>query len=95
MVLDSKNKLTEGISYLTVFNSKYIPSEHKKDYTFPFICNALEKSHLGNYIENIIEIIVFDSVIGNSDRHQENWGIIAYYQEIFDNIERDVKSLCF
>ncbi|MCF6139860.1 hypothetical protein L1S34_01025 [Flavobacterium sp. K77] len=92
MVLSSKNKLTEGVAYLTGFNSKYIPSLHKKDYTFQFICNALDKFHLGNYIQNIIEIIVFDSVIGNSDRHQENWGIIAYYQEIFDNIEREINS---
>lgn len=92
MVLNSKNKLTEGVTYLTGFNSKYIPSLHKKDYTFQFICNALEKFYLGNYIENIIEIIVFDSIIGNSDRHQENWGTIAYYQEIFDTIDRDIKS---
>jgi hypothetical protein len=92
MVLNSKNKLTEGVSYLTGFNSKYIPSKHKKEYTFQFICNALEKFYLGNYIENIIEIIVFDSIIGNSDRHQENWGIIAYYQEIFDTIGIDIKS---
>ncbi|MFV5696860.1 hypothetical protein ACM55H_00700 [Flavobacterium sp. ZT3R17] len=92
MVLSSKNKLTEGVAYLTGFNSKYIPSQHKTYYTFQFICNALNKFYLGNYINNIIEIIVFDCVIGNSDRHQENWGTIAYYQEIFDNIERDVKS---
>jgi hypothetical protein len=92
MVLNSKNKLTEGVAYLTGFNSKYIPSQHKKDYTFQFISNALEKFYLGNYIENIIEIIVFDSIIGNSDRHQENWGTIAYYQEIFDSIEREIKS---
>jgi hypothetical protein len=92
MVLNSKNKLTEGVAYLTGFNSKYIPSQHKNDYTFQFICKALNKFYLGNYIDNIIEIIIFDCIIGNSDRHQENWGIIAYYQEIFDNIERDFKN---
>ena len=92
MVLNSKNKLTEGVAYLTGFNSKYIPSHDKKGYTFQFICNALNKFYLGGYIDNIIEIIVFGCIIGNSDRHQENWGTIAYYQEIFDTIERDFKS---
>jgi hypothetical protein len=92
MVLNSKNKLTEGVAYLTGFNSKYIPSQHKKDYTFQFICNALDRFYLGDYIDNIIEIIVFDSIIGNSDRHQENWGIVAYYQEVFDKIEKDINS---
>lgn len=29
------------------------------------------------FIRDIIEIIVFDSIIGNEDRHQENWSIIV------------------
>ena len=104
MVLSSKNKLTEGITYLTGFNSKYIPSQHKKDYTFQFICNALENFDLENYIENIVEIIVFDSVIGNSDRHQENWGILSAYEQdeniveeqvstVFDKMKKKIKKL--
>lgn len=94
MVLNSKNKLTEGVAYLTGFNSKYIPSQHKKDYTFQFICNALEKFYLGNYIENIIEIIVFDSIIGNSDRHQENWGVLSSYEQD-ENIVKEQISTAF
>jgi hypothetical protein len=104
MVLNSKNKLTEGVAYLTGFNSKYIPSQHKKDYTFQFICNALENFYLENYVENIIEIIVFDSVIGNSDRHQENWGVLSTYEQdenivkeqistAFDKIKNKIKRL--
>jgi hypothetical protein len=94
MVLNSKNKLTEGVAYLTGFNSKYIPSQHKKDYTFQFICKALENFHLENYIENIIEIIVFDSVIGNSDRHQENWGVLSSYEQD-ENIVKEQISTAF
>lgn len=90
MVLSSKNKLTEGVAYLTGFNAHYNPDLDKKDYTFQFICETLNGFSLENYIENIIEIIVFDSIIGNSDRHQENWGIITYYQELLDKIERDL-----
>ena len=42
MVSGSKNKLTEGKTYLTGFNALYNPEEDKKDYTFQFICNALK-----------------------------------------------------
>lgn len=104
MILNSKNKLTEGVAYLTGFNSKYIPSQHKKDYTFQFICKALNEFSLGNYIENIIEIIVYDSIIGNSDRHQENWGILSTYEQdenivkeqisgTFDKMKMKIKKL--
>lgn len=75
-----ESELTEGIQYLTGYNSAYKPerSESKKDYTFQFICKALESFDFKNYINEIIKIIIFDSLIGNSDRHQENWGIITY-----------------
>ncbi|WP_432222705.1 hypothetical protein ACRASX_05620 [Flavobacterium sp. TMP13] len=85
MVFGSQNKLTEGKTYLTGFNSKYNPDLDKKKYTFQFICDALESFSLKNYIENIIEIIVFDCVIGNSDRHQENWGIITTHKLIIED----------
>ncbi|WP_040473655.1 hypothetical protein [Flavobacterium frigoris] len=82
MVFGAKNKLTEGKTYLTGFNAQYNPDIDKKDYTFQFICNALKSFSLDEYIKNIIEIIVFDSIIGNSDRHQENWGIITKHKII-------------
>ena len=92
MILHSENKLTEGISYLTGFNPKYNPDEDKNKYTFQFIRNALTDFGLEKYIEKIIEVIVFDALIGNSDRHQENWGVIAYYKEIYSNVEKYVEN---
>ena len=91
MIINSQNRLTEGVSYLTGFNPQYIPKLHKSDYTYQFICNALSEFSLFNYIPNIIEIIVFDSVVGNSDRHQENWGIITYYQDALDKLQSDIE----
>ena len=92
MVFGAKNKLTEGISYLTGFNPQYNPEIDKKDYTFQFICKALNEFSLGNYIENIIEIIVFDSIIGNSDRHQENWSVLSTYEQDEDIVKEQVSS---
>lgn len=90
MVLHSKNKLTEGITYLTGANSNYKPEEDKKDYTFQFICDSLREFSLEAYIVNIIEIIIFDCLIGNSDRHQENWGVIMYYKTAIDILDKEL-----
>lgn len=92
MVLSSQNKLTEGKSYLTGLNSKYNPDKDKSDYTYQFICESLGEFQLHNYIRNILEIIVFDAIIGNSDRHQENWGIITNYQEVLDILNKEIES---
>jgi len=89
MVTEGKNKLTEGISYLTGFDTTYNPEDKssKKLYTFHFIRDTLEYFQLGHYIGNIIEIIVLDSIVGNGDRHQENWGIITDYNEVVKALE--------
>lgn len=84
MIFHSENKLTEGIQYLTGFNSNYNPDYDKNKYTFQFIRKALIFFNLEQYIENIIEIIIFDSIIGNSDRHQENWSIITKHKIIIE-----------
>ena len=40
---------------------------------------ALKKFNVGYFLEKIVEIIIFDAIIGNGDRHQENWAIINQY----------------
>lgn len=89
MVTKGKNKLTEGISYLTGYDTTYNPDdkESKKQYTFQLISKTLEYFQLSHYIEKIIEIIILDSIIGNGDRHQENWGIITEYSEVIKMLE--------
>jgi len=89
MVTEGKNKLTEGISYLTGFDTTYNPDDKssKRLYTFHFICESLNYFQLGRYIEKIIELIILDSIIGNGDRHQENWGIITEYSEVIKMLE--------
>lgn len=94
MVTEGKNKLTEGISYLTGYDTTYNPEDKssKKLYTFHFILETLEYFQLGRFIKNIIEIIIFDSIIGNGDRHQENWGIITDYNDVIKALEEIAKK---
>jgi hypothetical protein len=36
--------------------------------------------------------MIFDALIGNSDRHQENWGFIIKYTEILDDIDKSIEK---
>lgn len=94
MTTEGKNKLTEGISYLTGYDTTYNPEDKqsKKLYSFHLIKEALNHFYLGHYISNIIEIIIIDSIIGNGDRHQENWGIITEYNEVIVTLEEVAKK---
>lgn len=89
MVTEGKNKLTEGISYLTGYDTTYNPNDKlsKKLYTFRLIQDTLKFFQVPRFVENIIEIIILDSIIGNGDRHQENWGIITEYNDVVKTMQ--------
>jgi len=91
MVLNSENKLTEGKAYLTGFKPSYNPEKDKKNYTFQFIRETLKFFNYEKYIYNLLEIIVFDALIGNSDRHQENWGIITNFNQTIKDYDDQIK----
>jgi hypothetical protein len=92
MVSNSENKLTEGKVYLTGYKSTYNPEIDKKQYTFQFIRNTLSFFNSENYIKNLLEIIVFDALIGNSDRHQENWGIITNFNQTIKDFDKKINK---
>ncbi len=92
MVNNSINKLTEGKVYLTGYKSSYNPEKDKKQYTFQFIRDTLHYFNYDSYIFNLLEIIVFDSIIGNSDRHQENWGIITNFEQTIKEIDNELQN---
>lgn len=92
MILHSVNKLTEGKVYLTGYKSSYNPEKDKKNYTFQFIRETLSFFNYRHYIKNLLEIIVFDALIGNSDRHQENWGIITNFQQTINEINEEINK---
>jgi hypothetical protein len=88
MIDSEKEELIEGVKYLQVFSPKYDPTkkEHQHWYTFDLIQNALELSKFSHFMEDIIEIIVFDALIGNGDRHQENWAVIMEQELLIEQL---------
>jgi hypothetical protein len=100
MINPDKEELIEGIKYLQAYDPSFNPENTKQRYlyTFRLIEEALELFSLENFIDKIIEIIVFDSIIGNSDRHQENWAFISEYTLItksLKSIEKEVNEKGF
>lgn len=92
MVDDTKNNLTEGVVYLTGHRSSYNPEIDKKEYTFQFILETLKAFKLEKHLDKFLEMLVFDALVGNSDRHQENWGIINYYTDLYNKIDEVLKK---
>lgn len=82
-MLSTNEQLVEGINLLTGYDNAYKPEDKESYtlYTFHFIKDALSFWSLSENIKDIIKTIIFDAIIGNSDRHQENWGFIAPYKE--------------
>lgn len=82
MIKDGES-LVEGVNLLIGFDNTYRPSDKESYslYTFHFIKEAISSYGLSENIDDIIRTVIFDALIGNSDRHQENWGFITPYQE--------------
>lgn len=81
MINQESEELIEGGKYLQAYDFNFKP-ENIKDrnrYSFQLISDALVSFKKEKHLKELIETIVFDALIGNSDRHQENWAIINKY----------------
>lgn len=91
-------QLTEGGKYLQSFDPDFKPEDTKERnrYSFHLIEASLGFFKLKKYLSKIIEMVVFDALIGNSDRHQENWAIITRttpFSKTFSQVkEEDLKD---
>jgi hypothetical protein len=54
--------------------------QEQEFYTFETICEALfdiYPEHLDRIVPDLVEMLAFDALVGNNDRHPLNWGVIA------------------
>lgn len=94
MIDPKMEELQEGYKWLTGFDPRYDIND-KDAYTFQIIEKLLTTRFKQEYfIKDLIKIIVFDSIIGNEDRHQENWSIIVTSKMVYKStIFRKRKSV--
>ncbi len=79
MISADGEELIEGGKYLQALENRFNPElkEARKMYSFQLIEHALTEFKLHDYIDRIVEVIIFDAVISNGDRHQENWAFVS------------------
>lgn len=78
MILKENEELREGIQYITTTyksydEDKFIDYITGESYSINMIYNSIKETGLFN---EFLKIPIFDALIGNSDRHHSNWGII-------------------
>ncbi len=95
MINQASEELIEGGKYLHSFDSTFKPENirERDGYTFQLISNALYSFKKEKHLKEIVETIVFDALIGNSDRHQENWAIINTHSTISEGISYVAKAI--
>jgi hypothetical protein len=78
MINPNKEELVEGGRYIQAFDNTFNAEDRslRHQYTFELVTASLAFIGLQKYNRDFIEMLVFDALIGNSDRHQENWAII-------------------
>lgn len=87
MIEHDKSTLTEGISYLKGHMPSYNPQLDESEYSVLFIESALRNFNLSGEFPKLIETLFFDALIGNSDRHSENWAFISDYSVTLKELE--------
>lgn len=97
MNLADEERLIEVGRFMTALNPDFFPEDNKtrNEYTFELIEKTIEHFNLETYWPTFLQTIVFDALIGNTDRHQENWAFLGRNTLIssgIEEIEREIKS---
>lgn len=79
-MISEGQSLISGYDLITDFSPTF-KETYKMDHRLPLICKTLEYHKLSEYRHKIIECLVLDAIIGNTDRHSENWAIISRYED--------------
>lgn len=84
-ILKEKEELLEGVNLINLKYPNYDPDklyDTKKEeyYSLEMILNSLKEFE--GLEKEFYKIIFFDFMIGNTDRHQSNWGVIKEEEKI-------------
>lgn len=90
MIDPSSEELIEGGKYLQVIDSSFDPSDPKlrSKYSFQLIQESICSLVKAEFVFNIVDTVLFDAFIGNSDRHQENWALINIHSNVTKSLSQ-------
>jgi len=79
MIITDEEQLIEVGRLMTSINPNFLPESHdaRKEYTFQLLTETLDHFELNEYLPFFFRTLIFDALIGNTDRHQENWAFIG------------------
>lgn len=79
MIKRDEEQLLEVGRYMTALNEDFLPENRKtrNEYSFELLERTLGSFNLTEYWPQFFATIIFDAIIGNTDRHQENWAFIG------------------
>lgn len=100
MIKPDKEQLIEVGRYMTALNPAFLPEDYatRTEYTFQLLEKTIDRFDLTQYWPFFFETLLFDAIIGNTDRHQENWafiGKITFITSVLKKIEEDAKTKNF
>lgn len=97
IIKKSSQNLVEGINFITLLYPEYDPEKFidvrtERRYSIEMVKKSIEEFVP---IEGFLKMLMFDYLIGNSDRHQNNWAILIKndkmeWSPLYDNSS----SLC-
>lgn len=97
IIKENDEILIEGIYFITVFypgydSEKFIDAETGDRYSIEMIIKSIEKIV---QLDGFLKMLIFDYLIGNTDRHQSNWAIVLKKDEMkWSPLYDNSSSLC-
>lgn len=99
--LSPKMNITEDVQlievgrYMTAINENFIPENNasRKEYTFQLLEETFNHFKLADYWEQVFQTLLFDAIIGNTDRHQENWAFLGkttYLSKQLESLKNEI-----
>lgn len=87
MIETGKEELIEGVRLVIEIDANF-KFTCKKNHHISKIIDSLKNKGVGEYKLLVIEMLLFDCIIGNTDRHSENWGLIKNIEnlKVFENL---------
>jgi hypothetical protein len=78
MIDQNSQQLSEIGRYMIEYDKRFVPSNTKSRnlYSFQLLKKTFKKYKFSRFWPQIFQTLLFDAIIGNTDRHQENWAII-------------------